>query len=401
MSALPKTRSFADVSYDEALRRARELVPFLRERAAAGDQTRHMPAEVEAELHRLGLFRYMQPKRFGGMELDFVSYFDIPETLAQGDAATAWTVTNIAAHHRSLALYEIKAQEEIWGENPDAMIASGIAYAQGRGRKVDGGIELSGTWNFSSGVELASWNMLACVVYENDKPVDYRMCMIRSGEYEVLDDWYTIGMRATGSRTVRCKDVFVPEHRALSMHVARNGPEFPGFKLYSNPLFRVPVGAIGGHGIGGVMVGNARAALDLTIETVKARSTNYTAAKMRDFQTVQLRIGAAGAKIDAARLLLRTDCAEARDILSTQIAIDVQTKLRYKRNCVLAGRLCLEAIDALHEMAGANGIYDHHPLSRMLRDGRAAGAHFSFNADAQYTPWGLVALGGEFHSPTL
>jgi len=36
-----------------------------------------------------------------------------------------------------------------------------------------------------------------------------------------------------------------------------------------------------------------------------------------------------------------------------------------------------------------------------FRDMRAAAGHFSFSVDAQLPPWGLVALGGEFHSPTL
>jgi len=58
-------------------------------------------------------------------------------------------------------------------------------------------------------------------------------------------------------------------------------------------------------------------------------------------------------------------------------------------------------VDSLHEMAGGNGIYDHHPLQRMFRDMHAAAGHFSFSVDAQLPPWGLVVLGGEFKSPTL
>ncbi len=60
----------------------------------------------------------------------------------------------------------------------------------------------------------------------------------------------------------------------------------------------------------------------------------------------------------------------------------------------------MEAVDSLHEMAGANGIYDS-PLQRIFRDAHAAAGHFSFSTDAQYTPWALHALGGEIKSPTL
>src|SRR5256885_1635586 len=110
MSAVPKSRSFADVGYDEALERARAMLPLLHKHAAAGEQARRMPKEIEDELHRTGLFRYLQPKRWGGLELDFVSYVDIPAIFALADASTGWTVTNIAAHHRGLALYDPQAQ---------------------------------------------------------------------------------------------------------------------------------------------------------------------------------------------------------------------------------------------------------------------------------------------------
>jgi 3-hydroxy-9,10-secoandrosta-1,3,5(10)-triene-9,17-dione monooxygenase len=149
------------------------------------------------------------------------------------------------------------------------------------------------------------------------------------------------------------------------------------------------------------MVGNARAALEIAVEHVKSRSTNYTGAKMRDFQTIQLRIGAAGARIDAAALLMRNDCLEAQYIVEAGGKLDSETKLRYKRNVAFAVRQCLEAVDSLHEMLGGTGIYDQHPLQRIFRDARAAAGHISFSTDVQLPPWGLVALGGEFSSPTL
>ena len=89
------------------------------------------------------------------------------------------------------------------------------------------------------------------------------------------------------------------------------------------------------------------------------------------------------------------------DMLEAGGTPDIETRLRYKRNCAMAARLCVESVDSLHEMAGANGIYDKYPLQRMFRDMRAAAGHFSFSTDAQLPPWGLVALGGEFKSPTL
>src|SRR5258706_16044273 len=137
------------------------------------------------------------------------------------------------------------------------------------------------------------------------------------------------------------------------MHDARGGDKFPGARSNPNPVYRVPLSALGGHGIGACAVGNAQAALELTIDSVKERSTNYTGMKMRDFQAVQLRVGAAGAEIDAARLILRNDCLDAQDIASRKQIPDVQTKRPFQRNLPPAGGLCTAAVDALHAMAGA------------------------------------------------
>ncbi len=394
-------RSFAGVSYEEALVRARALVPALRARAADAEKARVMPPETIADLQASGLLRTLQPRRWGGMEYDFIAYVDFPLELARGCASTGWNFANLQVHHWMLALYDERAQEEVWGANPEALIASGIAFPQGHGRKADGGFVIGGRWNFSSCVNVADWNMLAVTVKEGERTVDHRMCLLHKSQYEIVDDWQVLGMRSTGSMTVVAKDAFVPDYKALCMYDTRGGDRFPGARTNRNPAYQVPANALLGHGIGACAVGNAQAALELSIDAVKQRSTNYTGAKMRDFQAVQLRIGAAASKIDAARLVLRSDALEGQEIANRKIMADNLTKLRFKRNLAYAVNLCTEAVDALHAMAGANGIYETYPLERIFRDAHSLAGHISFSLDAQASAWGLVALGGEINNPTL
>jgi 3-hydroxy-9,10-secoandrosta-1,3,5(10)-triene-9,17-dione monooxygenase len=395
------SRGFAGVTYDEAMSRARALVPTLRGRADSAETARQMEKDTLDDLHRAGLFRFHQPKRWGGMELPFVAIFDVPHEIARGCASTAWNVANLGIHHWMLALYDERAQEEVWGADPDALIASGIAFPQGRGRRVDGGFVISGFWNFSSGVDPAGWNMLAVTVRDGERVVDHRMCLVPRGEYEIVDDWQVLGMRSTGSKSVRATDVFVPEHRALCMYLIRGGDEFPGARGNPNPMFRVPLAALGSHCLSAAGVGNAQSALDLTIEAIKERSTSYTGMRIRDFQAVQLRVARAGAQVDAARLSIRTDCLEAERIAQEGRAPTLEEKLRFKRNVAWAMEQCTEAVDALHALAGANGIYDRYPIQRLFRDQHALSAHIGFSWDAQGGPWALVAMGGEFLSPTM
>ena len=401
MNAPEKRSSFTGVSYDEAMGRARALVPALRARAAASEAARVMPPETIADLHASGVIRTMQPRRWGGMELDYVAYVDFPMELARGDASVGWNLANLQVHDWMLALYDERAQEEVWGENPDALIASGIAFPQGQGRRAEGGFVVSGKWNSSSCSNIADWNMLAVTVKEGDEAVDYRMCLLHKSQYQVIDDWKVLGMRSTGSMTVIAKDVFVPEHRALCMYTTRGGAEFPGAKVNRNPAYQVSANPLLGHGIGACAVGNAQAALELSIDAVKQRSTNYTGAKMRDFQAVQLRIGAAGAKVDAARVILRNDCIQAQGHASRGEIADTQTKLAWKRNLAYAVSISTEAVDLLHAMAGANGIYETYPLERIFRDAHSLAGHISFSFDAQASAWGLAVLGGEVVNPTL
>jgi len=392
-------RDFSGVSYAEALERARALVPALRKRAAEAEEARQLLPESEAELHASGLLRFAQPKRWGGMELDYVALFDIPAEVGRGCTSTAWSVANLAIHHWMLALYDERAQAEVWRENPDAIIASGIAYPQGSAKRVDGGLLINGYWNFSSGVDGSHWNMLAVTVKDGDKVVDHCMCLVPRKDYQVVDDWQVLGMRGTGSKSVKVTDLFVPTHRALSMYLARGGAEFPGAKTNPNPLYRVPLSGMGSHCIAGAAVGNAQAALELSCEAVGERSTNYTVSRMRDFQTIQLRVSAAGARIDAARLIARNDCLAGQAIAEAGREPTLEEKLRWKRNIAYAVQICTEAVDSLHGMAGAKGIYDHYPIQRLFRDAHSLMGHIGFSWDAQGAPWGLVALGGDYPAP--
>ena len=189
---LNEASDHSHVGVEEALRRAHELIPFLREHAKEGELERRMPDSVAKALHASGLIRSLQPKTWGGMEMQLSDWLGVLDKLGQGDCSVAWNVANLALHHRTLALCSVEAQREVWGENPDAVIAAGIAYVQGRARRVDGGLVISGTWNFCSGVMGAGWNMLACVVKDGDKAIDWAQCILRDSEYRIIDDWNTL-----------------------------------------------------------------------------------------------------------------------------------------------------------------------------------------------------------------
>ena len=379
------------------MRRARDIVPTLRERAQKCEEARVLLPENEKLLHETGLFRYHQPKRFGGMELPFIAVVDIVAELARGCPSTAWNVGNLGCHHWILGYYEPETQHELWDANPDVLIASSIALAAGRGKRVPGGFQVSGKWPFSSGVDNSDWNMLAVTVYEDDKPVDWRLCLVPKSDYRILDTWYAMGMVGTGSKDIEVKEVFVPERRALALARCRGGLEHPGAALNNGPLFRVPIVASAGHPLSATALGTAEGAFEHVRDNFSNRIGTYTGAKVSDFQAVQIKLARARCLIDSARYLMR----ESALVFQQNDSLDVEAKLRLRAQNAFAVAQSREAVETLWSFYGANAIYTRDALQRYLRDVQAASQHFSFNFDIAGAAFGNVALGGKYANPTL
>jgi 3-hydroxy-9,10-secoandrosta-1,3,5(10)-triene-9,17-dione monooxygenase len=388
---------FATVGYDEAMRRARECVPVLRERAQQCEDARVLLPENEKLLHETGLFRFHQPKRFGGMELPFVAVVDIVSELARGCPSTAWNVGNLGCHHWILGYYEPETQHELWDKNPDVLIASSIALAAGRGRRAKDGFVVSGRWPFSSGVDNSDWNMLAVTIYEEEKAVDWRLCLVPKSDYTVIDTWYAMGMIGTGSKDIEVKEVFVPERRALALTRCRGGGEHPGAALNTGPLFRLPIVAPAGHPLSATALGTAEGAFEHVRNVFSKRVGTYTGAKVSDFQAVQMKLARARCLIDSARHLMR----ESALAFQSNPLLNLETKLQLRAQNAFAVAQAREAVETLWSFYGANAIYTRDPLQRYLRDVQAASQHFSFNFDIAGSAYGSVALGGKYANPTM
>lgn len=389
-------------AYAAMIARARSLVPQLRERAARTEELRHLPSETEKDLHEAGLFRMLQPRRIGGAELDYVALIDCAELLGQADASVAWNLANLASHHWMLGMFEQKAQDLVWGRDPDALIASSFIFPAGRATRVDGGYRLHGSWPFSSGVASCAWNMLASVVYSDDEAdgIEYRIFLLPKDDYKVLDTWNVAGLRGTGSCDVEVRDAFVPDDMTVAVGDLAGGPT-PGSKINTNPLYALPVFSLFPYVLSGVALGNAQACLDDYAEVARHRVSTYNRAKLSDFQSTQIKIAEASAKIDAARLIMRSACLDAMEHARRGQVPDMAIKTRYRRDGAFSVNLCTDAVSMLFAASGARGLFTTGVLQRQFRDAHAINSHLAFNFDAAGTNYGRVALGLPSENLTL
>lgn len=389
-------------AYAALIARARALLPQLRERAARTEELRHLPPETERDLHDAGLFRMLQPKRIGGAELDYVALIDCAELLGQADASVAWNLTNLASHHWMLGMFEQKAQDLIWEKDPDALIASSFIFPAGRATRVEGGYRLRGSWPFSSGVASCEWNMLASVVYSDDEAdgIEYRIFLLPKADYKILDTWNVTGLRGTGSSDVEVREAFVPDHMSVAVGDLAGGPT-PGSKVNPNPLYALPVFSLFPYVLSGVALGNAQACLDDYAEVVRHRISTYNRAKLSDFQSTQIKIAEASAKIDAARLIMRSACIDAMEDARRSHIPGIAIKTRYRRDGAFSVNLCTDAVSMLFAASGARGLFTTGVLQRQFRDAHAINSHLAFNFDAAGTNYGRVALGLPSENLTL
>ncbi|MGY3534180.1 3-hydroxy-9,10-secoandrosta-1,3,5(10)-triene-9,17-dione monooxygenase [Bradyrhizobium sp. USDA 4452] len=388
--------------YSVMVARARALAPHLRERAQRTEELRRLPPETERDLHDSGLFRILQPRRVGGSELDYVALVDCADALGQGDASVSWNFANLASHHWMLGMFAPEAQSAVWGDNPDTLIASSFVFPAGRARKTGGGYLLSGHWPFSSGVEACGWNMLASVVASDDEAdgVEYRLFLLNRRDYSIDDTWNAAGLRGTGSNDVRVTDAFVAEHMTVAVSDLAGGAT-PGSAVNPNALYKLPVFSLFPYVLSGVGLGNAQACLDDYVEIARHRASTYNRAKLGDLQSTQIKIAKASAKIDAARLIMRTNCVDVLAEVRRGDIPSIAAKTRLRRDGAFAVNLCTEAASLLFAASGARSLFTSGALQRQFRDAHAVNSHLAFNFDAAGTNYGRVALGLPSENLTL
>jgi 3-hydroxy-9,10-secoandrosta-1,3,5(10)-triene-9,17-dione monooxygenase len=384
------------------LKSAKALIPQLRDRAARTEELRRLPPETERDLHETGLFRVVQPRRVGGSEFDYVALIDCAEMLGKGDASVSWNFANLASHHWMLGMFDKRAQDLVWHKDPNVLIASSFIFPAGRARKVEGGYRLRGSWPFSSGVASCEWNMLASVVSSDDEAdgIEYRVFLVHKDDYKIVDTWNSVGLRGTGSNDVEVRDAFVPEALSVAVSDLAGGPT-PGSPVNPNALYALPAFSLFPYVLSGVALGNAQACLDDYIDVARHRASTSNRAKLGDMQSTQIKISEASAKIDAARLIMRSNCIEAMADARQGRIPDMSAKTRLRRDGAFSVNLCTEAVSLLFSASGARGLFSTGVLQRQFRDAHAINSHIAFNFDAAGTNYGRVALGLPSENLTL
>jgi 3-hydroxy-9,10-secoandrosta-1,3,5(10)-triene-9,17-dione monooxygenase len=372
-------------SHEEVLARVRSLTAGIRDGAAAADEARTVPQETIDKLLAAGITRILIPPECGGYGLSLDTWFEAVREIGKADAAHSWCASLMIHHPHYISQFTEAAQKSVWADGLDVPIAASI-LPSARVTPVEGGYRISGQFPFASGINHSRWLLVGGMVETGGHP-EWTFFLIGPKDFKVLDTWFTGAMRATGSNTAVCDNVFVPASHTIALSELREG-NGPGGKVHANPIYRAPFIAYAPLTFATPMLGAAQGAYEIFRDWTKTRRGTGGVA-VAEITSIQVRLARAAANLDAAELLLRRAVDVARAPTPPSLAI----RARSMRDCARASELCVDAIDTLIAMSGTAAFAASHPIQRAWRDIHFAATHVSLSPEQNFAHFGRTELG--------
>jgi alkylation response protein AidB-like acyl-CoA dehydrogenase len=374
---------------DDLLAAAARVARVLEGQAARIDADRELPPAALEAMHEAGLFRLLLPRSVGGMELDPLTYNQVVETIAAGDASAAWCMNQNSGCSMSAAYLAHDVAWKIFGADRRGVLAWGQAPGQ-KAIEAPGGWRVTGKWLFASGSRHATWLGAHMHIAAADgtpylnadgKPMERTMLFPRE-EAEITDVWQVMGLRGTGSDSYAVQDLFVPADHAMTRDTDAERRE-------TGRLYRFATGHIYASGFAAVAMGIARAALDAFIALAREKTPQLAQSSLRDNNVIQAQVAVASATLQSARAWLHQVLRDAWTEAETQGRLSVETRFAIRLASTYAIQQSRQVVDTAYHEAGATAIFDANPFERRFRDINAVtqqvqGRHTHFETVGQH-----------------
>ena len=378
----------------EIVARARALIPTLAARSLEGRRRRRIPDATIADMQRAGFFRVLQPRRWGGYEMDLNTFYEVELALAEGDMSTAWIYGVSGVHPWFMALLDDRAAQEVWGGDSATLICSSLMPA---GKATVAGADayrLSGRWRYASGCDHCDWALLgAMVAADGGGPPEGRIFLLPREQYESVDTWQVSGLQATGSWDIVVDDVLVPAYRSQSMrdNFLLQGP---GQALNTSSLYRLPFGQIFVRGISTAALGALQGMLDALLDYGKTRVTR-AGGRASENPFVQLLCAETAAAIDEMKTTLHRNFRNLHAYARRGETPPLDERLQYKFQSTAVTERCTLLAARIFKATGAAGLAEELPFGGILADLMAGRQHISNQYEYVGSSWGGVMFGLE------
>jgi len=381
----------------ELLKRAHNLIPTLIERAPICEELGRAPDETIEEFKAAGFFKMGVPKKYGGYEMDYDVLCEVIIEIAHGCASSAWNLAVLGEHAYTLTNSSSEILDELWGEDPNVLVATGND-PKAELKPVDGGYIFNARTSFSSGCDHVTWWISRGTDIKTGENVG--VLIPKQENVRIVEgSWQVSGLAGSGSKDIEFKDVFIPNKYVRS---GPGSPEWGGKKagVTNSATYRLSQQSTKPFTLSSVSVGVAGGVIEAFTESMKERNSRFGDG-LAEKQSIQLRVSESAAEYDAAKTILLNDIRESLAILQSEEDIPEEMHHRNRRDMAFCPRLAQASVDRLFYAAGAGGLKLNNNLQRQFRDVHAAGAQVFLNWDVNATVYGRARLGLEPGGPSI
>ena len=392
------TRRPSDVAASrDLLATAEGMLPEIREAANSIDEARRVPDWLADRLAAAGFFHLLTGREHGGVAADPVTAAKVIETLSTASPSVGWVTMILAtASFWTVRMVPDEVRREIFAEvapgEVQPTVIAGTLVPHGRALRVDGGWRVSGQWPFASGCHHATWMPTAAWLHDENGPItdenstpQWRAFHLPVSDCEILDTWYTSGLRGTGSTDYTIDDVFVTDSH-VKRHSLLEESVLPD-RRYDYAAFNVPM-------LSAVALGAARGAVDSLAELFGGKVDRRNLRPVATAFDKQADLGIAKATVDSARAYLFDTTARAWELTLAGEERPRELRAGMRLACTHAVTASVQAVDRAHSAAGASSIYSASPLDRYFRDVHSVAAH-AFVRQTTMADGGMLLLGQE------
>lgn len=357
------------------LDRVRALIPDIRARVESAEQLRRLPDETFKAFQEAGLLRAVQPKRYGGYELDLATFYQAVIEVGAVCASSAWILGVVGIHNWQLALFPEQAQEDVWGEDTSIQLSTSLSPT-GHVERAGDGFRLHGRWSFSSGCDFCQWVLLSGVIPPEAAggAPEPSIFLLPRQDYEIDDNWDVIGLCATGSKDIVVKDALVPGYRVFSLREAFE-IRSPGLVVHDAPLYRLPFSVVFSHAVSTPAVGVALGALAAFRERTKTRVRSRDQASVAEDPFIHMHLSETTADVEAWRDRILHNLRSMLHHVRVGQTLSHAQRARYRWDTAHAASISVRAVDRLFTASGGRAIFRSNPIQRAWRDVHAIRAH--------------------------
>ena len=277
-----------------------------------------------------------------------------------------------------------QAAQDLWGEDPTALYSSSYAPF-GKVEQVEGGYNLSGRWEWSSGSNHCSWVMLGGMLLSEEAPPEQIAMLVPAADYQVIDNWHVAGLKGTGSNDILVEHAFIPEHRTHKLAA-------PSQDTFGSPIYRLPFGNIFGLCLCAVTQGIAEAALSNYTSYLRERIHKYDGKPMATDPFQQRRLSDVAAEVKANRQRFHSVFQRLEAALGNAPGVPVEVQIQETWETQVIAHHNADLVTTLMRASGGGAQRLDHPMQRYFRDINAGIAHAFLNADRGSLQFAEMAL---------